>query len=159
MWSSFGRLSERDRAACRATMAFINDRLDERATIDWALHLGRDEVVKRAAIRDLLDSLSGKKLGEPWRSAWRLIEESWDSPPVESGTSRGVYQAQSCLRKGDRSGALVAAIVELVTPRLEIEPLSQQQIDFQKPAKRPRTVNDLFSTRLTSGEVVCHPTC
>ena len=154
MWSSFGRLSERDRAACRATMAFINDRLDERATIDWALHLGRDEVVKRAAIRDLLDSLSGKKLGEPWRSAWRLIEESWDSPPVESGTSRGVYQAQSRLRKGDRSGALVAAIVELVTPRLEIEPLSQQQIDFQKPAKRPRTVNDLFSTRLTSGEVV-----
>jgi len=55
---------------------------------------------------------------------------------------------------GDRSGSLVAAIVELVAPRLKVEPFSEWHLQFRKPPKQPKKVEDLFSMELTSGKIV-----
>lgn len=147
-------LNESDRAAFRAIMAFLNGRLEERATVDWALRLQPHDTLKRWALLDLLGSPQGRQISEPWRSAWHLIEESWNHPAVAGQTSAGAYAAQHRLRAGERSGALVAAIVELVAPRLKVEPFSDWQLHFRKPPKRPKKVGDLFSTGLTSGETV-----
>jgi hypothetical protein len=149
-WAS---LNERDRAACLATIAFLDGRLEERATIDWALRLIKaTDTIKRLGLLCVIDSPAGQKISEPWRSAWRLVEESWSNPAVEDST--GAYDAQRRLRSGDRSGSLVTAIVELVAPRIRIERLSSLDLHFRKPPRRPRKVEDLFSMGLTSGEVI-----
>ncbi len=72
----WANLKEQDRATTLATIAFLKGRLEERETVDWALRLGPNDTIKRVALLDLIDSPDGQMLTEPWRSAWRLIEES-----------------------------------------------------------------------------------
>lgn len=147
-------LDEQDRTAFRATIAFLEGRLEERATVNWALKVEATDTIKRLAFLELIDSPYGRKIVEPWRSAWRLIEESWSSPAVEDHGSSGAYDVQERLSAGERSGSLVTAIVQLVAPQLKIEPFSSFSLSHRKPTKRPKKVEDLLSTRLTSGEIV-----
>ena len=146
-------LNAKDQAAMRSTVAFLEGRLEEKETIEWALGLGPDDIVKRWAILDLLNTPEGISLREPWRSAWRLIEEFWNTP-IPDFYGLGVYNVQDRLRSGERSGALVSAIVNLVAPRLSIEAYESWQHQFRKFPKRPKTFHDLFQARLTSGEIV-----
>lgn len=71
-------LNDRDRDAVRTLMAFINGRLSEREIVDWALTTKPHEIVKRTAVLQSLEFMDVRELKDPWRSAWRLIEESWD---------------------------------------------------------------------------------
>lgn len=150
----WANLNEHDQAVFRTTIAFLNGRLGERETVDWALRLQPSDIIMRMTLLDLIDSPDGSKIGEPWQSAWRLIEESWNNPAPEEHTSSGVYHAQRRLLAGDRSRPLITAIVDLVAPRLKVEPFSSLHLQSRKLPKRPKRVNDLFSTRLTSGEIV-----
>ncbi len=150
----WANLNELDRAAFRATTAFLNGRLEERATVDWAIRLQPNDTIKRLALLELIDSPDGQKISEPWRSAWHLIKDSWNHPTSEFLTSTGIYGVTQRLHTGDRSGSLVRAIVELVEPRLKVEPFSDLHLRFRVPQKRPKKVEDLFSTRLTSGGLV-----
>lgn len=143
----WANLNNQDRAAFRATTAFLNGRLEERATVDWTLRLKPNDVIKRLALLDLIGRQHN--IREPWLSAWRLIEESLNSPTTED-PSTGVYRVQDWLRAGDKSGALVAAIVALVAPRLKVKPFSGLHPTFREPPRRPQKVEDLFSTELTS---------
>ena len=52
-------LNESDREAFRATFAFLNGRLEERATVDWALRLKPNDTLKRLALLDLIDRPDG----------------------------------------------------------------------------------------------------
>ena len=149
-WSS---LNERDRASFRAAIACLDGRLAERDTVDWALRLKQSDSISRLALLDRIDSPDGQAIGEPWLSAWRLIEECWSNPAVDRA-SMGAFQNQRRLHAGDRSGSLVTAIVDLVRPRLKVEPFSDMHLRFSKPPKRPRTIADVFSAGLTSGDVV-----
>ena len=150
-WTS---LDEHGREAFRATVAFLEGRLEERGTVHWALKLRPNDTIKRLALLELVDSPYGRKISEPWRSAWRLIKDSWSSPVVEGHGSSEVYDAQERLIAGDRSGSLVTTIVELVAPRLKIEPFTSLSLKLDKTTKRPKKVEDLLSTRLTSGQLV-----
>ena len=154
MMPRWTNLNDKDRAAFLAIASFLTGRLEERATIDWALRLKANETLKRLAVSNQIDNPEGRRISEPWRSAWRLIEESWSNQTIEDHASTGVYQAQHRLNAGDRSGALVASIVKLVAPRLEIEPLSDMHLYYQKPSKRPKKVGDLFSVSLRGGKIV-----
>ncbi len=144
-------LNELDRAAFRATTAFLNGRLEERATVDWALRLQPNDTIKRLALFELINSPHLREISEPWRSAWRLIEESWSKPTDQFFGSTDAIHVQHRLSAGDRSGPLVTSIVELVEPRLKVEPFSDLHLSFRAPPKRPKKVEDLFSTGLTSG--------
>jgi hypothetical protein len=147
-------LNEQDRASFRVTIAFLKGRLEERATVDWALRLKPNDTIKRLAVLDLIDSPGERNMSEPWQSAWRLIEESWNNPTVEDHNSTDAYDAQHRLRAGDRSGSLVRAIVGMVAPRLHVRPFSNLDLHFRRAPKRPKKVEDLFSAGLTSGEIV-----
>ncbi len=147
-------LNDQDRASFRATIAFLDGRLEEQTTIDWALRLKPNDTIKRLALLDLIDSPNGRRIGEPWRLAWRLIEESWNNPVIEDHASAGAHDVQHRLRAGERSGSLVAAIVELVVPRLMVKPFSELHLHYRKPPKRPKKVEDLFSTGMTSRKIV-----
>lgn len=154
MRSHWVDLNERDRLTYRVMSAFLDGRLQARATVEWALRRQPHEAVKRLALLALIDSPQGSSMQEPWRSAWRLIEESWNRPMGASHASTAIYDIQRRLRVGERSGSLVDAIIELVVPRLKVEQFSLLRLQFQKLPKQPRSVDDLFSTRLTSGEIV-----
>ena len=144
-------LNEKDRGTYRSMIAFLDGRLEERETVDWAVRLNSDDFVKRVAVLDLVDSPGGRKLREPWRSAWHLIEESWGNPAVESDASTGAYDVQHRLQLGDRSGALVSAIVDLVSPRLKVEAFSSLDLHFRRLPKYPKTFEDLFSVVISLG--------
>ena len=146
-------LNARDQETMRSTVAFLEGRLEEKETVEWAADLGSSEVVKRRAILHLLDRQDGMNLQEPWRSAWRLIEESWEGPIGWDDIS-DKYIIRDRLHSGDRSASLVSAIVNLVAPRLKVKPHLPRARQYRKFPKNPKTFHDMFSTSLKSGEVV-----
>lgn len=147
-------LDEHDRAAYRTALVFLRGRLADVGIIDWAARLKHTQLVERIAISEILNSRDGYALEEPWASAWRLIEESWSADTNEDGPSTEIYGIQNRLRAGDRSGAIVSAIVQLVAPRLKIEPIASRPGQLIKRPRRPKTFSEVLSTSLTSGELV-----
>ncbi len=155
MMPSWAMLDERERTVFRATVAFLKGRLEERGTIAWALSLRPTDRAQRLAVLDILDRKDGRKISEPWQSAWGMIEEFWRNPIREEGpTSVAEYTLKSRIKAGDRSGALVAAIVNTVAPRIKVEPFSDVHLRYHKLPKRPKAVSDLFSVRLEGGKLL-----
>lgn len=154
MIPSWAYLDQHERSVFRAAVAFLNNRLAETRAVEWAAQLGSDRRIERSAVEHLLGTQIASIAGEPWATAWRLIEESWSEKAVEDRPSASVYNVQTRLRAGDRSGAIISAIVDLVSPRLKVEPLSASSRQFLKAPRRPKTVRHLLSTALTSGELV-----
>jgi hypothetical protein len=145
-------LNDRERSAFRTVVAFLDGRLEDRATIEWALRLKPQDAMRRLAVLELINSPHSKDIKEPWRSAWRLIEECWNEEPrQEHGTE--VYQLQRRLQSGDRSGSLITEIVKLVEPRLEVRELSAFRLYGETPPSRPRRVEDLLYASLAGGDV------
>ena len=147
-------LNEQERAAFRAVTSFLDGRLEERSTIDWALRLKPGDKVSRLALLDLVNAMRGHTIREPWRSAWRLIEEAWESPHVEDHASTGDYLVQGRLHSGERTGSLISAVVDLVRPRLSVKAFSESHKRYEQPIKRPKGVEDLFSIRVASGRLI-----
>lgn len=154
MISPWVHLEEHDHIAFRALIAFLNKRLVEPGAIDWALRLKRTQRVERIAVVHLLNTPDGRVLDEPWATAWRLIEESWSGSWIEEDSLTAIYGIQARLRAGDRSGAIVAAIVKLVAPRLNVKPIDSWRWQFFKKPRRPKTFDHLLSASLTSGDLV-----
>ena len=150
-------LNARDQAMVRSIVAFLEGRLKEKETIEWALDIGSGDIdidiVKRRAILHLLDWPGGVNLREPWLSAWWLIRESWKEPNANLRMLE-VEVKKRLHSKGERSEALVSAIVDLVAPRLSIKAYGKWQLQFRNLPKRPKTFHDLFQATLTSGRVI-----
>ena len=140
-------LNARDQATMRSMIEFLEGRFEKKETIEWALRPGPHDSLKRWAILHLLNTPEGMNLREPWRSAWRLIEESWDETIADSA-GRLEVNVKRRLQSGERSGALISAIVDLVAPKLTVGAYSSW-----KP-KRPKTFHDLLQAMLTSEKVV-----
>ena len=66
-----------DREAFWTAVDFLDGRLAERSTVEWALGLTRERRAERFAITFLLHRQGVVGLGEPWVTVWGLIEESW----------------------------------------------------------------------------------
>lgn len=145
-------LNDAERSAAMNAVAFLRGRLQSISTIDWALRLRLDDQVRRAALIHVLSFNEASKLKEPWRSAWRLIEEFWNSAPRTQDESVSAVMAKQRIIAGDRSGSLVSQIVGLVSPRLKIEPrhISEQPTEGRK---RPRPEH-LFRASLDSPRLV-----
>jgi len=150
--SQWRTLTERDQAKHRMISGFLAGRLQERGTMEWALRLKPFDVIQRMAILDLLEGPAGQKLREPWLSAWRVIEEMWQEVEEQDDTSVEAYGLQQRIRAGERSGALIAEITQLVEPRLCAAPHSSALDYSQKRAAK--TIYDLFSVTVTSSSLL-----
>lgn len=144
----------RSHSAMRVALAFLDRRLSERSTVEWALRLEEADIDKRAAIEAALRGPSGQVIADPWLTAWRLIEESWRDHGARSQRASDVFEAARWLAAGDRSGELVSAIVDLVRPRLKVEPLSKLDVTYGRVRTRPQAIRDLLKASLESGDVV-----
>lgn len=147
-------LAPQDQDTFRATIAFLHKRLAEQGTIDWALRLKPNQRVERIGVEYLLSGPGAEGLQEPWATAWRLIEESCSSDLSERGDGTTIYGIQKRLRSGDHSGAVVAAIVNLVAPRLKVEPIDSWRWRFVKKPRNPKSFEHLVSAKLTSGNLL-----
>ncbi len=147
-------LDPQDLDTFRVTITFLHKRLAEQGTIDWALRLKSSQRVERLALEDLLNGHSSWDLKEPWATAWHLIEESWSSEALQRGDGPAIYGIRKRLRADDHSGATVAAIVNLVAPRLKVEPIESWRWQFIKKPRSPKSWEHLLSASLTSGDLV-----
>lgn len=137
-------------AALSVSIAFLRDRLLEVDTITWALGLGAADKAKKLAILRLL-AYPQHAIAEPWRSAWRLIEQLWDqSRQPDPGQAHALSRR---IAAGETSGALVAEIADLLTPRIKLAPGAAAK---GAKRRRPRIVEDLLSVQI-SGERLVKP--
>lgn len=150
----WGILNDKDRAAYRAAISFLENRLEERETVEWSLRLDSNDTTKRMAVCHLVDQRQPRELMEPWKTAWALIKESWSDPAPDDLDRLDIYEIQRRLNSGERSGSLAAEIANLVKPRLELEPFSKFHSFYGKPPKRPKTIEDLFSASLGGAELI-----
>ena len=146
-------LNDRDEAARRAAVTFLEGRLEKKETIGWALRIAPGDLVRRRAILELLSRPEGTDLREPWRSTWRLIEESWNEPVVDPYGIQPV-RVHDRIRSGERSGALVSAIVDLVAPRLKVDKYQSWHAQSHGLRMSPRTFRDLLLATITSGDEI-----
>ena len=141
-------LSETDRHRLSINIAFLNRRLEERATIDWAITAASRDPVKRLAVQTLLDH-PATTLREPWLTGWRLIQEYWRDE-IREDADYSAFRIRQRITQGERSGLMVADLVRLVAPRLEVEGFSKTNSYGRNTPKTPRTIQHLFHARLTS---------
>jgi len=147
-------LSVTEQDIYHSAFRFLSDRLEERETIAWALKLKPEERAKRFAIRELLSSGRKKDLSATWREAWYLIIENWTRPVIERNSHTGVYEVRQRLVNGENMRGVVSAILELVTPRLDIRMTGSQYGVKRKNTKRPKSWEDIISCTLTSGSLL-----
>lgn len=133
--------------AIRLVAQFIRPRMMQRRTLQWALEQSPLVGINRAAVRQVL-ALMDADLVEPWRSAWRLVEEGWDDEASGDGAIES-HRARGRLESGERTGALIRAITEVVRPRLKItvRPLKKGQ-------KPPKRLHDLVGGTLDSHDLL-----
>ena len=141
-------LEEHERTAFDVAVAFLRGHLSERTTIEWALRLDKRERVIRLAIVELLNGLwGGPPLVEAWLAAWRLIEESWEDLS-RSAAMPSVYSLQARIANHEQSGSLIADMVRLVQPFVEVTAASRNS--RRRRARHPTSADDLVSAYLTS---------
>ena len=152
MRMSWWGLDERDQRLFWMTVEFLEGRLCETQTLEWAMALPAEREAERRAVAHLLHDDRTAKLVEPWRSAWELVEESWSgAAPDETVASPSTYLIGSRIEGGERSRELIQSIVAFVEPRLKVERASWWS---GKRRGRPKRREDLVEASLTSGDLV-----
>ena len=139
-------LSVSDREVFWTTVDFLDGKLCDVATVDWALELALERRAERLAISHLLHREGVAGLGEPWVTVWGLIEEKWRGEAHESSTLSD-YEIGRRIAGGDRSGALVPAIAALVAARVSVASRGPWGTEANDP---PQVPGDVIRVSLTS---------
>jgi hypothetical protein len=148
-WANF---TTRQRQLFQASAVFLEARAARTDTLLWALKLKPSEDVLKAALLTVVHDAIDDGLPEPWRSAWRLVEEAWQEPVMfRNSTSMAAVRVHQQVRQGDRSGPLIREIVDLVKPRLQVEP--GRRLEDRSKRWKPKHLADLVRASLTSGEL------
>ncbi|WP_068878795.1 MULTISPECIES: hypothetical protein [unclassified Phenylobacterium] len=143
----------RERDLFQLTVAFLEGRIAEPETLRWTLGLAAHEGVRRAAALEAVDRAVDAGLAEPWRSAWRLVEEAWREPArPRNAAHMAAVRIQERLKEGDLSGTLIEEIVDLVRPRLAVA--AGRGLAGRRRRWRPRRLTDLVHASLTSGALI-----
>lgn len=131
------------------TIAFLQDRLNERSSIEWALELDDRHLEERNAIRDLLVA-PRVKLKEPFRTAWFWLLESWDARPRNR---RDRYALEDQIQRIGLNGDALRSIVDLVRPWPKLDRLKGWLMyGGPAPPKKPRKLSDLVSISIRGGD-------
>ena len=146
-WSA---LPQEEQATFWTVVAFIKGRQSEAAVVEWALNLGPLRRAERIAVTHVLHSEGLETLEKPWSTVWELIEESWSRDPVDEN-HLSHYEITRRLAAGDRSGALVKLISDLVAPRVAVGPLNDW---FERTPGPPKVPGDVIRSSLTSSRLI-----
>ena len=104
MIPSWTSLDADDRARFWAAVAFLEERLSEFETIEWALRLGAERRVEQMAVHHLLNKSPATVLDEPWAGAWRLIVDCWSEYDSEDDSNLAIYDIGERVKAGGSIG-------------------------------------------------------
>lgn len=145
--------SEEEKSVFQSTSAFIRGRLADQNAIEWALGLKELHRAERAAVYEAVEYAEAAALPEPWFSAWCWILEAWRFPLPEKH-SIDAHQCGRRIKAGDRSGEIIARIVHLVRPSIEVSTRPAWIAASEEQPSEITSVEDLLYIRLSSGEAV-----
>jgi hypothetical protein len=155
MWADeFRALSAEEQHVFHSAAAFVKERLDDVAMLEWALKLERYKLAERLAVRSLFEYPMAASVKEPWLSAWRWLIEMWARPGSQAGRGLGKHEVQSRIKSGERTPRLATEIVDLVRPWVEVEAANRWAPRNQERSAGVRKLGDLIGLRLTSGDLV-----
>lgn len=141
-----------EKAVFSRTVAIVTGRMETRATLEWAVSLSANQIGEREAIHAALDHPKNANIKEPWRSAWALIIEGFQSGSVNRmDLDVGGHDLIQNIRNGDKSAFLINEAVELVRPRLKVETRRILEDLYGKSSKPPKHWQDLLSVSMVSG--------
>ncbi|MYF00321.1 MAG: hypothetical protein F4234_09175, partial [Gammaproteobacteria bacterium] len=143
-----------DRDTFWAIVSFLDNRLAEQGTIDWALKLKPEQRIERLAVIELLTGPGASELAEPWQSAWHLVKESWSNELPDDQHGAAIHDIQRRIQTGDRSSVLVDEIVDLVAPHLKVEALDDWRSIYTPSPRRPKKVQHVLLASLISGDLI-----
>lgn len=143
---SSGSWEARNNEAVNLVISFLRGRLEETKVLKWAIESNKNININRPAVKFLLH-IDGPSLSEPWRSAWRLIEESWRNTLVDQ---TDLYYMSDRLEAGERTGSVIRTISELVEPGIAIKP----NFSPGSTRRKYKTLHDLVEVSLTSGDLL-----
>lgn len=147
-------LPEVEQRAFRTAHEFLSGRLMKREVLEWALRLGAHRQAERIAVSEVFQNTE-QGIKEPWNSAWALLLESWEQTADPDNADSELFRVRTRIDRGDTSGQLMARIVDLVRPVIEIKPRSAYpDIDETPPRRKPRKVSDMVSLNISSGRLV-----
>ncbi|MCC5069600.1 hypothetical protein LLE67_17465 [Xanthomonas campestris] len=137
-------LSKADDRIVTTIRIFINQRMEEREILDWAINLDPRQSVERLAITLELDFFSSS-LSQPWRDAWHLLLESWNSgaPPDLNGVDQ--IDVERRLAASDRSGDIIGRIVDLVKPVFAASHMRRETESSQRKKRTALNTDQLIS--------------
>lgn len=131
------------------TVEFLQGRVCETQTIEWALRLGPGDGPERAALIYLVRG--SKTVPKAWAAVWALIEESWSSPePDANADTMTSFDISQRLPLAPRRGGLVTLIADHMRPRLTLR--SPLHLDGERP-KRPTALYHLVTATVTSTDM------
>lgn len=155
--NDFHRLSQAEKEVYFFVTTFFEHRLEERASVEWALESGTKSPANQVAIQSIVQGPASKQITEPWKSAWDLLIESWRQPRYDGDFRTDVYDIQRRLSNGERSYSLVQKIVSGVSPQLKIEKLKSWHLLGRKIPKKPKKLHEVFSVEI-DGDTFVDPT-
>ncbi|MCF8811753.1 hypothetical protein KIP31_21105 [Xanthomonas campestris pv. campestris] len=137
-------LSKTDDRIVTTIRIFINQRMEEREILEWAINLNPRRSVERFAITLELDFISSS-LSQPWRDAWHLLLESWNSgaPPDLNGVDQ--IDVERRLTAGDRTGDIIGRIVDLVKPVFAASRIRDETKPGQRKKRHTLNTDQLIS--------------
>ncbi|WP_199099884.1 hypothetical protein [Dyella sp. ASV21] len=144
-WSTF---SDKDREAFRCAITFLEGRMMQQGTLNWAMDGLHSDRVKRSAIEWLIEHAEYQ---EPWASAWRLMQLGSQQAAGRQDASLEAHRIGRRIEQGDRSYALVKAITDLVRPVLKVE--RAKPFGGPKSRSKPRFVSQLLRASLDSADL------
>lgn len=147
MLKNKSKLINTDQEITKILVDFLQTRLEDTETIDWALGLTEQDIIKRAALTRVLQ-FKRSALREPWSLAWKLIEQSWKGFIRHDIHAVDSYQIFERLNSGEITDDFVSIIVDYLKPRIKTE-ASYESLRRKKPKK----LRDILYVTLTSGEI------
>ena len=143
---NFIELQGADRTKFWTTVEFLQGRVCEKETVEWALRLGPGDGPERAALIHLVRG--SKTVPSAWADTWALIEESWSSPePGVDADTMTSFDISQRLPLTPRRGGLVTLIADHVRPRLALR--SPLHLAGERP-KRPTAWYHLVTPTVAS---------
>ena len=144
------QLGESDRAAFWTAAEFLEGRLSDSSSVQWALDLEPGRRTERLAIAHVLHNKEFGRLKEPWKTIWSLIEESFWGEENEIGMA-SAYEIQQRIAGGNLSGTLIPMICALVAPKVRVE---RSRTFGKKKNDPPKAPGDIIRPSLTSQQLI-----
>ncbi|WP_338147271.1 SIR2 family protein [Neoroseomonas oryzicola] len=149
-----GARADREAHVTQLCHASLVGRFTDASMLQWVAQLPVERRTERTAIFEALRWNLDKTVPQPWLEAWRLISDALAARAGNTHREHEDYHLGQRVKQGVRSAELVADIARWVAPRLRIGWRDDELWRGKRLPGNPKSVDDLLSRWVTSGEAL-----